>query len=63
MMKHGNEYCCKRWRLLTYLVERGFTPVKTIPDCNRTDFKNWIFDNSPELEATIDEYFENLKSK
>lgn len=60
-MKHGNEYCCKRWRLLTYLTERGFKPIKTIPDCTRTDYKNWIFANSPALEAAITEYFNNLK--
>ena len=59
--KHGREYCCRRWRMLTYLVERGFMPIKTIPDATRADYKNWIFENSPELEQTIEEYFASLK--
>lgn len=59
-IKHGKEYCCKRWRMLTYLIERGFTPIKTIPDVMRTDYKNWIFENSPEFEAAVSEYFEEI---
>lgn len=62
-MKHGEQYCCKRWRMLSYLVERGFKPIKAIPDCTRADYKNWIFQNSDELEDAINEYFENLAKK
>ena len=62
-MKHGKEYCCKRWRMLTYLMERGFTPIKVIPDATRVNYKNWIFENSPELEQVIEEYFNSLGVK
>lgn len=60
-VRHGTEYCCKRWRMLTWLVERGFKPIKTIPDCRRPDYNNWIFKNSTELEDAIDTYFATLK--
>lgn len=59
-MKHGKQYTCKRWRMLTWLMEKGFTPIKTIPDATRVNYKNWVFENSVELEAAIDEYFEEL---
>ena len=59
-MRHGKQNTCKRWRMLTWLRERGFYPVKTIPDCTRADYNNWVFDNSPELEEAINEYFEEL---
>jgi hypothetical protein len=62
-MKHGVEYVCKRWRMLTWLMDKGYKPERTIPDCKRSDYVNWIFTNSPELEADIEMYFEELKSK
>jgi hypothetical protein len=62
-MRHGKEYCCKRWRMYTWLRERGFYPIKTIPDVQRSDFNNWVFENSPELENAIYEYFDGLIKK
>lgn len=59
-MKHGKQYCCKRWRMLTYLMEKGFKPIKVIPDATKPEYNNWIFSNSVELEEAITEYFENL---
>lgn len=62
-MKYGKQYICTRWRLFTYLTERGFKPVKVIPDITRLDFKNWVFDNSDELESALSEYFAEKKRK
>lgn len=63
MTKHGSEFCCKRWRMLTWLVEQGFKPIKTIPDATKPYYKNWIFENSIELENKIDEYFSEVVGK
>lgn len=60
-IKHGETYCCRRLRLLEYLLNKGFEPYKTIPDSQNWKYKNWLFNNSPELESTITEYFANRK--
>ena len=59
-MRHGKQYTCKRWRMLTWLMERGFNPIKTIPDATRPEYNNWVFVNSPELENAINAYFAEL---
>lgn len=56
-IRHGKEYTCKRWRMLTWLMEQGFTPIKTIPDATKPSLKNWVFENSVELENAIETYF------
>lgn len=62
--KHRAEfYTCKRLRLLQYLKENGFIPVMTIPDVSNPRYNVWKFKNSPELEQTIERYFEELNSK
>lgn len=55
-MKYGMHYVCKRYRLLSFLKAKGFLPSMTLPDRDNPKFNIWIFDNSPELEAAIDEY-------
>ena len=59
-MKHGNYYTCRRLRLLEYLLNKGFEPVRTVPDINNWRFKNWLFENSPELEEALTEYFSKI---
>ena len=58
-MKHGKYYCCKRLRLLQFLLEQGFEPAQTIPDATNWRYKNWLFENSDALEAAIEKFFEN----
>lgn len=61
-MKHKKEYyTCKRYRLLSYLMQRGFTPSKTLPDPDNPRYKVWRFRNSAKLEAAVEEYFTKLK--
>jgi hypothetical protein len=50
-------YYCKRLRLLDYLIRKGFRAVGTMPDFNNPSYKVWKFENSPELEAALAEYF------
>ena len=54
----------KRLRLLQYLVDRGYTEYKIIPDPTTTKAGyNWfVFKNTPELQRVVDEYFLNLKN-
>ncbi len=63
-MEHKATYTVKRLRLLQFLVERGFTEYTVIPDPTTSKHYNWfIFQNSEELEAAVNEYFNNLKEK
>lgn len=55
--KHGRYYYCKRLRMLGWLKERGFLPCETIPDVNNPKFNVFVFENTPELEDAIEEYF------
>lgn len=57
MLKHGEVYCCKRLRLLEYLLDKGFKPYATTPDATNWKYKNWLFTNSEELEMALDNYF------
>jgi hypothetical protein len=50
-------YYCKRLRLLDYLISKGFRAAGTIPDANNPRYKVWRFENSPELERALAEYF------
>lgn len=50
-------YYCKRLRLLDYLISKGFRAVGTIPDTNNPRYKVWRFENSPELEQALADYF------
>lgn len=63
-LKHKAKiYTCKRLRLLDYLVDRGFKPFKTIPDATNTKFNWWLFENTPELEKAIENYFNKTKGE
>lgn len=50
-------YYCKRLRLLDYLMEKGFRAVGTLPDVKNPRYRVWKFENSPELERAVAEYF------
>jgi hypothetical protein len=52
-------YTCKRLRLLTFLKDRGFTPFATIPEPTNIKFNWWLFDNTPELQSCLNEYFKS----
>jgi hypothetical protein len=55
---HKNPYyTVKRLRMLEYLMDKGFEPVKTIPDPINPHYKWWLFTNSPELEKVVTDYF------
>lgn len=50
-------YVCKKIRLYTFLTERGFVPYDTVPDkwdCRRLV---WLYDDSEEIRAAVEEYY------
>ena len=56
-MEKQRYYACKRMRLLEYLLDHGFEPVGTQPDATNYRYKNWLFENTAELDAALREYF------
>lgn len=62
--KHtSSHYTVKRMRLLKYLLDHGFTHYEVIPDPTNPKFNWFLFENSPELEAVIEAYFDELNTK
>lgn len=56
-------YIVKRIRLLEFLISKGFKDYKVIPDPTSTKKYNWfIFEDSEEIRAVADEYFEQRKN-
>lgn len=49
-------YVVKRIRLLDYLVSKNLFPNAIQPDATNPHYKNWIYKNTPELEAALAEY-------
>lgn len=54
--RDSDYYICKRLRLLDYLMEKGFKPKKTLPDARNPKYNVWIFDNSPELADSVEDF-------
>lgn len=46
--------------MLQYLKNKGFLPTATIPDIKNPKYSCWVFDNTPELETCIEEYFKEI---
>lgn len=53
-----NTYRVYTLKLAEYLTARGHVIVKTIQDVKKTDFLNWLFEDTPKLRKDIDEYQE-----
>lgn len=58
-MNTSRTYVCRKLFLYHLLTERGFVPFKVAPD--KWDCKKlvWLYTNSPELEAVVEEYYAN----
>ena len=50
-------YVCRRMRLCSFLLSKGFNYVSERPDRNDARYKVWLFENSPELRLAIEEYY------
>ena len=54
-------YTVKRMRLLQYLRAQGFEPYETVPDPTNPKYSWWLFENTPEFEKCVENYFASLK--
>lgn len=49
-------YVCKRARMCSYLVSRGFHPYRITPDQNNPAYDVYLFEATPELYAAVMDY-------
>lgn len=49
-------YVCKRARMCSYLVERGFQPYRVCPDRDNPMYDVFLFTATPELYKAVMEY-------
>lgn len=61
--KHGKVFVCTRLRMLNYLRKLGFIPFETVAEIDNPKYLNWLFENSPELEIAINNYFNTQKDR
>lgn len=54
-------YVCTKIRLYNFLSKKGFIPISIATDKYDTNRLVWIYKNSPELEAAIEEYYSEIK--
>lgn len=54
---NNSYYICKRLKLLSFLMKKGFEVIDTIPDVRNPRFNCWRFKRTPELLAAVDEYY------
>lgn len=56
-------YICRRLRLLSFLQERGFQFISTMPDKNNPKFTVWVFVKTPTLMKAVEEYYSTVPVK
>lgn len=56
-------YICKRLRLLSFLQEKGFQFISTMPDKNNPKFTVWVFVKTPTLMKAVEEYYSTVPVK
>lgn len=56
-------YTVKKLRMLTYLINKGFTEYEIIPDPLNTKFNWFVFNRTPELDKAVNEYFATILNK
>lgn len=50
-------YVCRKMKLCSYLLTKGFQYKKIRQDRYNPSRKVWLFESSPELYIAIDEYY------
>lgn len=49
-------YVCKRTRMASFLVNKGFQPYRIVPDKDNPLFFVYLFSATPELYSAVMEY-------
>lgn len=52
-----SQFLCKRLRLCTYLMDRGFHPAQVLPDEINPKYSVFLFEETPELLASVHRYY------
>ena len=55
----GAIYWCTRLRMLEWLSGKNLKPIGSVPDRRNPQMTTWLFQNTPELSAAVNEYFTN----
>ena len=55
-------YVCRKIRLCSFLLKKGFEYEIEREDRNNSERKVWLFRSSPELYNAIEEYYSLIKS-
>lgn len=55
-VREQKTYVCKRARMCSFLIEKGFTPYKVAPDRDNPMYDVFLFTASPELYQAVMEY-------
>lgn len=50
-------YVCRKIRLYSFLLDKGFKPVQVRPDRDQNERLVWIFDDTQVLRNAIEEYY------
>lgn len=50
-------YVCRRMKLCSFLLSKGFKYEKVEPDKFNEKYSVWIFKSTPELRLAIEEYY------
>lgn len=56
-------YICRRIRLCSYLLERGFNYIKVEPDIRNPRYNVWLFNRTPELLEEVENYYATVPVK
>lgn len=53
-------YVCTKFRLYNWLSDAGFVPYKTVRDFKNCKYWVWLYDKTPELLDSIDNYYKSF---
>lgn len=56
-------YVCKRARMCSFLIEKGFSPYRVAPDRDNPMYDVFLFTASPELYQAVMEYINSHAKK
>lgn len=62
MSNEQKTYVCKRARMCSFLIEKGFSPYRVTPDRDNPMYDVFLFTATPELYQAVMEYI-NTRAK
>ena len=60
-MENETMYVCRKIRLCSFLLKKGFEYEIEREDRNNSERKVWLFRSTPELYNAIEEYYSLIK--